>query len=286
MNIPQIFVSTSGTKESSIVAAKGLLSIKNIGIELSGGANDEETVQELQLIHNLGIGLMLHNYFPPPKVPFVFNLASQRTDITNCSINLAKNAIRISSDLGSKYYAVHAGFLIDPVHTELGKPIAKKEVFESIAAIETFRKNIHELAIYAKKFGVKILVENNVLSSVNLKTYQSNFLLMVTPEEIFQMMDLLNEDVGFLLDVGHLKVSGHSLDFDYMKALILLNERVIGYHLSDNEGIADDHLKFNKDSWFLGKLNKNAQFATLEIHSQILEEIQSSINLLKGSKWI
>ena len=109
---------------------------------------------------------------------------------------------------------------------------------------------------------------------------------MVTPEEIFQMMDLLNEDVGFLLDVGHLKVSGHSLDFDYMKALILLNERVIGYHLSDNEGIADDHLKFNKDSWFLGKLNKNAQFATLEIHSQILEEIQSSINLLKGSKWI
>ena len=72
-----ILVSTGGFKGTS--AYKTALKFIENGInciELSGGAY--ETVefwkyQELSEIANLKI----HNYFPPPEVPFVFNLASK-----------------------------------------------------------------------------------------------------------------------------------------------------------------------------------------------------------------
>ena len=37
------------------------------------------------------INLQLHNYSPPPKIPFVFNLASLNKDISTINIAIADN---------------------------------------------------------------------------------------------------------------------------------------------------------------------------------------------------
>ena len=63
----------------------------------------------------------MHNYFPPPKNPFVLNLASSNNKILNLSLKHICKAIKLTSRIGAKYYSFHAGFLVDPMVDRLGK---------------------------------------------------------------------------------------------------------------------------------------------------------------------
>ena len=164
-----IYVSTGGLKDLSFDKAIKVLSNSGIkDFELSGGLyveNTEEKLFDLSKRYNLS----LHNYFPPKKDPFVFNLASFDENIVLNSINHIKNAIKISSKIGSQFFSFHAGYLIDPQVDELGNRIKKRTVNNRQESKEIFIKRVNEVSQYAKSFGVKILIENNVLSYGNYK---------------------------------------------------------------------------------------------------------------------
>ena len=91
-----IFVSTGGVSDQA--ATKTALDFYNSGIlniELSGGAYSDNYQEELLNLPD-EITLQLHNYFPPAKKPFVFNLASVDPETAELSINHVRKAMDLS----------------------------------------------------------------------------------------------------------------------------------------------------------------------------------------------
>ena len=89
-------------------------------------------------------------------------------------MNHVKSSIRLSSKIDSKYYSIHAGFLCDLKPSDLGKKIKKKKLFSRKKSIDIFLKNIREISSYAKKYNIKIMIENNVITKSNLKEFGKN----------------------------------------------------------------------------------------------------------------
>ena len=75
-----------------------------------------------------------------------------------------ENAIQLASLLGCKYCSFHAGFLMDPQINELGQVFALGGMMDRDQAKELFLVRINKLAKLAQEKGIKILIENNVLS--------------------------------------------------------------------------------------------------------------------------
>ena len=99
---------------------------------------------------------------------------------------------------------------------------------------------------------------------------------MADPDEIELVLGELDGNVGLLLDVGHLKVSSLTLGFDLVEAMSRLLPLAEGFHLSENGGMADDHLSFGDDAWFLPHLLGREDFMTIEVHSTRFEDSISS----------
>jgi hypothetical protein len=124
-----------------------------------------------------------------------------------------------------------------------------------------------------KKNSVKLLIENNVVNKKNFKVFRGNPLLLTSPNEIINFFKKLPCDIGFLLDVGHLKVSSKTEKFDLKKGIIKLNKVTKGYHLSNNNSLEDQNKNFSSKVWFLKYLKRNLNYYTLEIYNTKLEEI-------------
>ena len=61
-------------------------------IELSGGIYSKNFRREIKELPKT-LDIQIHNYYPPAKVPFVFNLASKDEEISSLSINHVKKSI-------------------------------------------------------------------------------------------------------------------------------------------------------------------------------------------------
>ena len=279
-NNSDIYVSTSGCSRDSLERAREFISSGISNVELSGGSYVSEIEIRLRNLKSAAHKFMLHNYFPPTQEPFVMNLASLDDNIRDKSIKLAKYAIDLSGLVESKYYGVHAGFLVDPEVAELGKPIAPREMLSRELGLKIFIESILTLSDYAVSKGIKLLVENNVLSNKNLKNFHGNPFLMVEPEEIRSLVELFGNRIGLLLDLGHLNVSSNSLGFGRVEVLLDLADVTVGYHVHSNDGLTDQHLKVESTAWYLPHLRNDVEFFTLEVHSQDLDEINTSINNL------
>lgn len=278
----ELFVSTSGTRSNSLNAANTLAENGFKNIELSGGSHVKDLDSELEHLMGHTDAIMLHNYFPPPEEPFVFNLASSNPETIALSIGLAKSAIDISGKNGFKFFGIHAGFLMDPQVSELGNRIQASKLENRERALEIFTKNTLELSAYAESRSVRLLVENNVLSEENMKSFGEDPFLLSSTEEISIFFENHGDKVGLLLDLGHFNVSTNTLDEPREYSLERINQYVVGYHLHDNSRLSDQHSSLTDDSWFLNYLNTNAKFGTLEIHSQNILDIQTSVRILEG----
>jgi sugar phosphate isomerase/epimerase len=261
----EIFCSTGGFKTQSFYdTATSFLDAGITNIELSAGKIDLEFHAKLKSLSSKA-NLMLHNYFPPAADPIVLNLAYTNDAIAFKSLNFYREIIDLSAMLSSPMVGIHAGFLLDPPAKELGKTLNRSKLFSRDQAMSLFLHRVKELAAYAAMKDIRLLVENNVLSKENFETHESNILLLADAGEIVEFLKELGGDVGLLLDVGHLKVSSNTLQFDLLQTFELLEEFTEGYHLSENLGESDDHFGFNLDAWFVPLLNPQIPFGTLEI---------------------
>ena len=273
-----IYISTGGFKDLLPEKSIKILNKKNIDcIELSGGQYSKKISNNI--IKNKNNIFAIHNYFPVPKKSFVLNLASNNSQIYRKTLSNFKRSINLSNKLKSRYFSFHAGFLLDPNPKNLGKTLEKIKLQPRKKTFETFVKRVNEVADYAKKKNVKILIENNVLTKKNLLKFGSNPLLLTGPNEIIKFFKKTNNNVGFLLDVGHLKVSSKTLKFNLFNAHKKLKPIIEGYHLSDNNGLEDSNKPFDKNSWFLKDMKQNLSYYSIEVYT-------SDINKLKKLKKI
>ena len=261
-----VYISTGGFKNLNFVETAKLFKKNGINnIELSGGVHTSDVKKKLRLVNKFA-NIQLHNYFPPPKKSFVLNLASLDEKIYRRSNNHIINSIKLCSMLGKKYYSFHAGFLCDIKPNELGKKIKKKTIFPRNECLSKFILRIKNLSTKAKKLGVKLMIENNVLSSKNLKEFKTNPFLMADPEECKYVLDNVPKNVGLLIDVAHVKVSSKSLNFRPKKMFDLNSNRIFGYHLSDNNGLKDSNKSFNSNSWFWKYIKNDKKYYSIEVY--------------------
>lgn len=202
-----------------------------------------------------GFEFLIHNYFPPPRDPFVLNLAADNPDIRTRSIDHCRDAIRLSASLGSSLFSVHAGFAahVEPEH--LGVRIPAEHLRDREQAADLFHRSVASLVQDAAAEGVTLCVENNVVSPENLIDGENRMLLMATPEELIAFHDAVASDsFGLMIDVGHVKVTCESLSLDPFKFLAETASRTRMLHLSDNDGHHDSNRTFGADAWFLPEL--------------------------------
>ena len=262
-----IYISTGGFKSEP--ASKSVIKLINYGaknIELSGGTYSSKNIKRLSFLKKK-INFQIHNYFPPPRDPFVFNLASQDRLITQRSIKHVKNALEYCKKLNASYYSFHAGFLCDIKVSELGKKIKKKKLYDRKKSISIFLKRIKKLSVIAKKNNITLLVENNVLSLKNKTEFRGNPLLMCDPEETLKIAKEFPSNVKLLIDVAHLKVSAKTLRFDPQMMFSKCKKYIGGYHLSDNDGKSDSNSVFTNKAWFWKYLNKDLNYFSVEVYN-------------------
>lgn len=279
-----IYLSTGLLEKKSTSSIVNYLENLNVtNLELSSGPYEKNLNNFLIKKRTTNkFNFLIHNYFPVPKKAFVLNLASSKKKIRDQSIKLAKNAIRLSGVLGAKYYSFHAGFLIDPKITSLGKKIREKlEITPREIARKNFIKSVNYLSNYAKKYNVNLLIENNVLTKKNYSRFKENPFLFVDEKEINYLMPIFPNNVGLLLDMGHLNVSSKTLKFSKIDFITKCNKWIKGYQLSNNNGLEDENKPIKSDSWFLKYIKKN-KFYSLEIKLKNLETTNNQIKILKN----
>ena len=278
-----IFFSTGGVRSKPAAAAAVDLYKHGIpAVELSGGAYSASYEAELVALRR-DILFQVHNYFPPPERPFVFNLASSSPDVLESSVQQVRSAMRLAVTLGRPVYSFHAGFRINPAVSELGQPLGRHLLQERSAALNRFGETVLMLAEEARREGVSLLVENNVLNAVNLATFGEDPLLLTSPDEIAYFMEGMPANVGLLLDVAHLKVSARSLCFDPGRAHDQVKSWIRGYHLSDNDGTADTNDSVTSESWFWEVIKTGLDYYSLEVYGLSSVENTKQYELVKAS---
>jgi len=275
-----VYVSTGGFSSWSFIQSVNYLASFGINaFELSGGLHVNEVNSALDNILERQYHLSLHNYFPPPSNPFVFNLASQQEEIVEKSMMHAKCSIDLASEKGLNYYSFHAGYLIDPEVSELGQVIKKRTFNDRDDSKELFVNRVNQLSLYAAEKKVKLLIENNVLSFKNYQEFNNNPLLMVDSDETFEIMRETDKNVGLLIDVAHLKVSSNTLGFSAEEYLLNFEKSTCGYHLSDNNGLEDSNSPVTECSWFWPLITKSLDYYVLEVYNQSGDILKKQVDL-------
>ena len=264
-----IYISTSCVKNTKIKDSVQELAENDFqNIELSGGTEYYENFENdlLELKDKYSLNYRCHNYFPPPKKPFVLNLASLNDETFQMSFDHLEKVIALSNRLGADKFAFHAGFFIDIRLSEIGKKLSRDNLFDKKEAVERFC-NAYDV-IKRKAKNVSLFIENNVFSKTNADTYNGENPFMMAN---FSEYESLKEKIDFnlLLDVAHLKVSAKTLSLDWESEFENMMSVSNYIHVSDNDGFHDLNNQLTKTSSLLTMLEqsntKNKDF-TLEVY--------------------
>ena len=112
--------------------------------------------------------------------------------------------------------------------------------------------------------------------------FESNPLLMTDIKSTVEIVKNFDENLFFLVDVAHLKVSANTLNFDAREYLEIFKDKIGGYHLSDNNGLVDSNKEISKSSWFWPHLRNDLNYYTLEVYDQNPKVLFSQLELAQN----
>jgi sugar phosphate isomerase/epimerase len=255
--------------------------INNWGLEFSSNIKYQPDL--IKIYKSAGIKKITHNYFPAPEKPFVLNLASSNNEIREASINHCKQGIDLAQESTEKVFSFHAGFCIDPCYSELGRKIKYSSDYNKDLHFQHFIYSLNELLKYSSNSGIKLLIENNVISKENLLN-QKNPLLCCSSTEIIKTIEQINNsNLMLLLDTAHLKVSCNTLNLNLKSEIEKLLPYIRAVHHSDNDGYIDNNKMFDLDYWVK---NYMPHFKTIphiiEVSNITDKDINNQIKLLKS----
>lgn len=275
-----IYISSACVKNNNIAEIIGLLAENGIkSIELSGGTDYYEGIEsDLKMLkERYGLTYACHAYFPPPKEPFVVNLASCNSRIYEQSIEHYTQCIAMLKRMDCKVLSVHAGFMVEIGVDEIGHSLKSRTIYDEDEAYDRFCSAYENISEQCKANGIELFLENNVLSAENHTRFgYCNCLMMTDYASIMRMKEQL--EFNLLLDLGHLHVSAKTLGLDFQTECEKLKEYARWIHLSENNGIFDEHKPLKADSEILKEFNRmyiSGMNVTLETTGRINEILQS-----------
>ena len=265
---------------SQILEVYSKSGIKNIEL----GVCKDSTLDVTKILKKHDFNYIVHHYFPPPKKPFIVNLASQDKRILRKSVDQMKNSIDFCTDFDINFFSFHAGFRVDP---DINLKFSFNNIPEYENSFNTFKESVKKIADYAEKRSVKVAIENNVLSEYNLIDGRNKLLLMC---ELWEFERIFNEiaskNLGVLLDLGHLKVTANLLKFDADEFIYKLKDKTFAVHIHENNGIADEHRCLKEGDWSLGIVNSYFKSKdipiVLECKCNNEKELENALMLLKS----
>jgi sugar phosphate isomerase/epimerase len=256
-----------------------------VGLELSSGVRWHPGLTgEIDEVVGRKSRLLVHNYFPPPREPFVLNLAAANVRTRTQSLEHVRKAIDLCARCGAPFYSVHSGFAMDLEPEDLGKPEAQLLKMRAPYAMARyfFKEAVSELSAYAKARGVRLLIENNVMTREQADGERP--LLMTEPGEIAGFLRELDDlNVGLLLDVGHAKVTAKALGFEPGRFFEELAGWIGAVHLSANDGVRDNNRPFRKNAWF-GKFFLGDVPLVIEVYGVGIEGARGMVDVVR--KWV
>jgi len=261
--------------EIYIDVVKRYIEVGIFNIELGSSHRYDAKINEKTLV-NFPCRFLIHSYFPPSPEPFVLNLASSNPLVRKRSLDHVKCAVKLSADLQAPFYSVHSGFITDPygfgsTSYRFPKPISEKE---EILAFERFVSALEEVVHYAKIYNILLLIENNVCTE-GLK----GKLLLQTADEFQKLFKIFKaENLGILLDFGHLNITACTLGFDRMAFIEKVESNIYAFHVHENDCITDTHDPIKNDSWVFDVL-RHRKFSSLPV---VVEARFNSVDILKS----
>lgn len=248
-------------------------------LELGSGVAYDPEAREKIIARSKNTKILLHNYIPAPLQPFVLNLASDEKEVAKKSFDLVVTALQISAKIGAPFFAVHSGFAYHAEPQLLGKKQIHLEHFSLLTATTNFLENIQQLAAIAKQFGVRLLVENNVVPRFNLIDGQNKSYLVAGFEDSLNILEKISQwGVGLLLDTGHLNVSAKSLGFNRIDFVAQVRQYIYAFQVSNNDGSEDQHKPIEKTDWSVDLVKSFPEevFVTLEVNNHLPQVLKSS----------
>jgi sugar phosphate isomerase/epimerase len=221
----------------------------------------------------------IHNYFPTPSVPFVLNLGHPES--AKLSIEHCFRAVDLCSELGIDVFSIHAGMAFNPKPRDLGKCQKKHSSIDFNKSRELVFESCLEIAEYAQKMGVQLLIENNVVADFNCPQGLNTRYHFADPYETDKLRILFDHpNIGVLMDMGHLKVSAKTLNFEPSTLFEMVKKHVRVIHISENDGKKDLNLPISKESWFWQYIPwEQLEYICLEIRSQPIEVLRRQIRI-------
>ena len=231
-----------------------------LNIELSGETKSYPGMEDdlLNLKRSFSINFLLHSYFPPMEdyPDFVMNVAASEETERKKTLDVIKNAIRLSKKLGSNLYTIHPGF--DFSLYEKGGVFYKKLNFiHKQNTKEDFYRSVDSLLNHHLEDDFKLGIEN----FFPLKGEFSSFIQ--SQDDIFEFLNLYKKTpgIGLLLDFGHLNVAANFFGFNKYNFIDKLfsnyPDKIFEIHMSENAGVYDSHNISEKDSWQIDMVTKN-----------------------------
>lgn len=281
-----VYISSACVKNNNIAETIRILAESGIrNVELSGGTDYYEGIEsDLKTLKGrYDLTYACHAYFPPPKAPFVVNLASCNSRIYERSIAHYIQCIEMLKRVGCKVLSLHAGFMVEIGVDEIGHSIKSRTVYDEDKAYDRFCSAYERILKQCKASGIELFLENNVLSGENYARFGGcNYLMMSDYASIMRMKEQLK--FNLLLDLGHLHVSAETLGLNFQTECESLKEYIQWIHLSENNGISDEHKPLIAGSEILNEFSKVYRAGinvTLET-AGCMEEILRSVGLTES----
>lgn len=273
-----VFLSSSCVKGDNVLEAIERLSPITKHIELSGGSNSHERLLEALLaLKDQGYHFLVHGYFPPPKEHFLLNFA----DKSEKTRGFISHSLDYVKSLGISYYSTHAGFASDFT-------IGKKENLEGGRKQFVYSDVQKNIDWFFESFNTIALALENLFPNHGDK----NCCFWMKPESI---IEALNSDsrLYLLLDLGHLKITARAFGFSWENAceefLNSYMHRIKEIHVSENDGLFDDHLAVSEESYqvklirkFASEIRKYGINITIEARDTSMDELSRTIHLLEN----
>ena len=279
--VSSVYISTAclagGDDVLTTLDAYAQANLKNVEL---GATHSHRDDLEPQRLRKFGFNLIAHNYFPPPPERIAVNLASQDATVLERSRKQIKRSIDFCQVLGTGFFSFHSGFRVDPDDAYRLKANGSAAPYER--AFATFVESVKEINGHAQEKGIRIAIENHGMPEKDLSRGENLTYLLCEASEFEKLWEAVPSDnVGMLLDLGHLKVASRSLGFDRDEFIDRVKEKVFSVHVHDNNGRADEHREINEESWCLKVLGSRC-FPEVKIVTesrglsmdQILEQVR------------
>jgi len=251
--MPKFGMITNPTKEiiSEINRAHKLgMDYVEIGIEPPKAAPKDIVKKKNRILK------ALKKFSHPPLIHTVYwcELGDSYEKIRESWIDEMKKEIIIASKLKAKIFGVHFN----------AKGVLHEETYLKMVS-DNYIKSLRELVKFAKRYGIKITLENTPYPYSDFKNYR--YLIDRVP------------GLYVHLDLGHVFITDRMKGFN--KFFSYFNKKIEHIHIHDNYGLTDDHLVLND-----GKINfalvvkelkkiKYNKTITFEIHTSNKDLIKS-----------